>query len=1623
MSNSNQDIVFIYSADLSQLLYVSSTYEHVWGRSCDSLYREPMSWAKALRTEDQESILTVFKQQLQGKLFHQNYQILHPSGITRWIHARTLTRDDGAYPLEQIIILAEDITERQQSEQKLHDIHRSLHISSECNQTLIRAVDENTLVQDICCKVVELGGYSAAWIGFVEQDADKRVRPVAHAGEINQYLQTSQITWANNKRGQTCIGTTIRTSQICVVEDWQNESGHCLWHDGMRQSHYAASIALPLIVNGQTIGVFELYSNQPNEFDAEEVQLLTELADNLACRLITLRTQVELQQNETKFRAFLEMASEGVIISNSKGEVVGFNAKAEELFGYVASEILGQPIETLMPERFRQGHIRFRAEYALQPSQRSMGHARNLYALRKDGSEFPIAAGLSTVNVGNERFILTLVTDISDRQQIEAERQAVEAKLRESEDHLRHMVELNPQVPWTADATGNITDFNERWLRLTGLTREQALGEGWTQVPHPDDRPAMVAAWTHSVKTGDAYDIEHRVKLADGSYRWMRSRAFPRLDAAGHIVGWYGTTEDIHETKLAEAQLRESEQRFRDMADNAPVMIWVTSPTGDCTYLSKSWYDFTGQTETTGLGVGWIDAIHIDDREFAKAAFLQANQCHENFYVEYRLRHQDGEYRWVIDAATPWFGMDGEFKGHIGSVIDITDRKQAEKALQENEARLRLVHTATRSGLWDWDIRQNCAHVSEEYCVLFGIHPVQQTVSYNQWLSLVHPDDRASASTAINNMIQQRQDYYEDEYRVLHSNEIRWLAGRGQIFYDATGNPVRMLGTMQDITQRKQAEIALSQLNEDLEQRVRDRTVELSQLNQRLQHELQERVLIQQRLAEQAQLLDLAHDPIITRDPDGTITFWNSGATQMYGWTQNEALGQSMHALLQTQFPYPLHDINAELFNSHYWEGELTHRRHDGTPITVASRWVLQCDENGNPVKVLEINNDITSSKQVEVVQSRLAAIIQSSDDAIISTTLNGIIESWNWGAEKLYGYSALEVIGQPITLLQPTNNLHEGSHLIEQMQQGDLIEHYETVRQHKDGHLIDISLTVSPIKNAAGEITGMSKIARNISKRKQVEEQLRISNERISLANAELARAARLKDEFLAGMSHELRTPLNAILGLSEALLEEIFGQLTPEQREHITTIEQSGKHLLALINDILDLSKIESGKMELEVAPVIVKELCESSLNFVKQQAHHKRIKIHYQIDEELTEIEVDERRVRQVLVNLLSNAVKFTPDGGKVQLQVRADSFLETVQLSVTDTGIGIAPENINKLFQPFVQLDSALSRRYSGTGLGLALVRRIAELHGGSVTLDSQEGKGSRFTVTLPWHNPMPSITVSTESNNIKDSLHNFQQALIVEDSQVAANQIARYLNELGAKTSVHTVGRGAVQLAAQLQPDVIILDILLPDRSGWDVLADLKANPLTQTIPVVVVSVVDDRARAIERGATAYLLKPISRQQLQQTLRQVSLNSEQSDEQTALILAASQTSKMPSILLAEDNEANITTLNSYLQAHGFQVLLARNGLEAIELAKQHRPNLILMDIQMPEMDGLEAIHRIQTEEHLDIPIVALTALAMPGDRERCIAAGAVDYLTKPVSLKTLMSILSQHMPQIDLEGSR
>ncbi|MEM9007675.1 MAG: PAS domain S-box protein [Cyanobacteria bacterium P01_F01_bin.86] len=571
------------------------------------------------------------------------------------------------------------------------------------------------------------------------------------------------------------------------------------------------------------------------------------------------------------------------------------------------------------------------------------------------------------------------------------------------------------------------------------------------------------------------------------------------------------------------------------------------------------------------------------------------------------------------------------------------------------------------------------------------------------------------------------------------------------------------------------------------------------------------------------------------------------------------------------------------------WSGELAVLDMDGNEIPVSLVFIAHKTAEGKVENFSAVMRDMRDIKRAEVDSRLLASVVESSEDAIITKNLDSIITSWNQAAVDLFGYTAAEAIGQPITLIFPEERLQEESTIIARIKNKQKIEHFETVRLHKDRTLIDISVTISPLLDSHGNVVGASKIVRDISDRKAYEQYL-------EQTNADLIRATRMKDAFLATMSHELRTPLNAILGMSESLQEEVFGSIDAKQRSAVSAIESSGQHLLALINDILDLSKMEAEKIDLSLAPTDVAQLCYSSLALIQPQAQKKKIQIETSFPSGLPALQLDEQRIRQALINLLSNAVKFTPVSGRVSLGVNVppssaiagDGTINYMQICVTDTGIGIAPENIDRLFQPFVQIDNALDRQFEGTGLGLALVKKIVELHGGRVHVTSEVGVGSCFVMDLP---------------------------------------------------------------CVALNP--------LPERE----LESPKATAQAAGLPEVLPSVSD----------------------------------------------------APLILVVEDDEANIIMITSYLEAKGYQIAHAENGRVALEKLKVLKPSVVLMDIQMPVMDGLEATRRIREELGLkDLPIVALTAFAMAGDESRCLAAGANEYMSKPVRLKSLQELLQRYV---------
>ena len=499
--------------------------------------------------------------------------------------------------------------------------------------------------------------------------------------------------------------------------------------------------------------------------------------------------------------------------------------------------------------------------------------------------------------------------------------------------------------------------------------------------------------------------------------------------------------------------------------------------------------------------------------------------------------------------------------------------------------------------------------------------------------------------------------------------------------------------------------------------------------------------LAQMRLAAIVQSSD---DAIVGKDLNGIVTSWNPAAERMFGYSADEMIGTSITRLIPPSLlgeeDFVLGRIRSGLSVEHF---ETIRQGKNGQLIDVSLTVSPVRNTAGVVVGASKIARDISEQKRAGVAALRLGAIVESSDDAIVSKDLNGIVTSWNAAAERMFGYTAAEMIGQSITRIIPPERLDEETYVLGEVRAGRRVEHFETVRNDKWGRPLDISLTVSPILDAGGRVIGASKIARDVTRHKRLLESQRAAKAReetarrqvLEIENRRFQESSRLKSEFVANMSHELRTPLNSIMGFAELIVDERHGPIPRKYADFAALILKSSKHLLQLINDILDLAKVESGRIGLTPERVDLARVVEDVTSVASGLARQRDVHIEATVDPQLGEVHLDPNRFKQVLYNYLSNAIKFSPEHGRVEVRVRPDGTDHFV-VEVQDWGIGINPDDINRLFIEFQQLDASTAKRFGGTGLGLALTKRIVEAQGGSVAVSSEAGVGSTFTARLP-----------------------------------------------------------------------------------------------------------------------------------------------------------------------------------------------------------------------------------------------------------------------------------------------
>jgi PAS domain S-box-containing protein len=839
----------------------------------------------------------------------------------------------------------------------------------------------------------------------------------------------------------------------------------------------------------------------------------------------------------------------------------------------------------------------------------------------------------------------------------------------------------------------------------------------------------------------------------------------------------------------------------------------------------------------------------------------------------------------------------------------------------------------------------------------------------------------------------------------------------------------------------------------------------------------------------------------VATDRDGRVMRMNAVAQQVLGWTEEEARGQSLwRVFVREDRPSEMASRNPiDVMMDQGTTIDMAHNivaiARDGTRTALEVKAALTHASDGAVRGLAMVFRDMTQVIRAEAEASRMAAIVESSYDAIIGKTLDGRITSWNHAAQLMFGYSAEEAIGQSVKMLMPPDRATEEMRIVAELARGARVEAFDTQRLAKDGTLLDVFLTISPIRDAQGRIIGASKIARDVTRQRRAEAALRDSEARLRLTlesaqigdwdldlktgvinrslrhdrcfgydtlqpewsldtfirhvhpddraevirkfeaavaqsqdwhaecriiwpdasihwikvhgslrgethrplhmfgiitdttqqrmaeearikarnleaeNHQILEASRLKSQFLANMSHELRTPLNAIIGFADLLYSGAVPPESPKRHDFLGHIRTSGRHLLQLINDVLDLSKVESGKFEFFPEAVHLPQLVKEVGDVLLTAIQRKRIHLAIDIDPAVSDLFIDPARLKQVLYNYLSNAIKFTPEDGHVTVRARPEGPADFL-LEVEDSGIGIAAADLPRLFTEFQQLDAGYSKQHQGTGLGLALTRRLVQAQGGSVGVRSALGVGSVFHLIL---SRAPSVP--------EPSGH---RLLVIEDDHDVQAQLVQALLDAGFQVDAASTAAQALTRAQDRAYDAITLDLVLPDQRGLDVLASIRNRGLSHTSPVVGMTMSTQAGSAATFAIANVLCKPI-----------------RSDE-VVLAMAAWRWPEphRAKVMVIDDDPMALDLMRATLMGIGIDAICLQDGRQALSQMDQHRPDAIILDLMMPEFDGfavLDALRHLPSWQ--STPVFIWTSMILTEDEYASLARSAQAILSK------------------------
>ncbi len=1049
-------------------------------------------------------------------------------------------------------------------------------------------------------------------------------------------------------------------------------------------------------------------------------------------------------------------------------------------------------------------------------------------------------------------------------------------------------------------------------------------------------------------------------------------------------------------------RIKNSERRYRHLTENASDMLAEHDLDGSFSFVTPASVAIVGYTPEELVGHSIYDFVDPEKLEFIQNEHRRILESNEPTPVTYQFKHKQGHYVWLESSTTMYAPSETEEQRIISISRDVSERVEFQENLQklnlsldEQQKRVRLLYelsassnltieeqlTATLKAGVD-NLGMELGIISqiegEEYKVLY-FFPESSGLSNGQLFEL--GNTYCSITLAAKD--------------IVAIDEMKTSEYASHPCYDAfklesyIGVPIKMNGE------------PFGTLNFSHSKGRRTPFTDSDQDFVRLMGQWVSRVLEQEQATSELQqseerfraLVRSAVVGVITMDEHGIIESYNDSAQQIFGYSQKEVIGQNIRMLMG----HPEADDHDDYLKRF--------RERDSTELKGGSREVVGKRKDGrivyldlgiNEVRTKDSNfltgtfRDITEVKKaaddLANAHLQLKNVFNSATQVgIIATDLEGKITIFNPGAERMLGYSSDEIIGQTSDIFHLDSEVKQrAAELTREL--GRPIEGFDTyvalarmggyserewTYVRKDGSQLTVESAVTATLDTAGEITGFLGIALDITQRKRGEEALRLAK---SVAEA----ANQTKSEFLTNMSHELRTPLNSVIGFSNIILKNSENKLDEKEITYLERIQANGKHLLELINDILDLSKVEAGSMDLEIVSINVGVLIKDLISQVESQVAQKPVKLLQEMPETINAIQTDPGKLKQILLNLVSNAIKFT-DEGAVTIKVLTDPNTERpTSISVSDSGIGIPEDRLKHIFDEFEQVDSSTQRKYGGTGLGLSISKALCELMGYTLDVHSQLGEGSSFTITIPpgelvaRQEELIRQTTRSANRGVDVNIHDQfkgKRILLVDDDPDSLTLLTHYLKDLQCEIEVAESTAAAMASVKRSKPDLITLDLRMPDETGDIFLAALRANKKYIDIPVIVVSIVARDNRGKLPGATDFVQKPVNQQDLIWAIRR--------NIQTA-----------PSyVLLVEDDPDTREVISEYLSDLNLELRTAGNGQEALDILEDYTPNLILLDLKMPGMDGLKFLEVLENKTDHTMPrVMVITGKSMTPQEE-------------------------------------